>query len=194
MCHVSVTEWRNAAKLTASDAKRLERCARLTGDVAAYAVKILNDKLAGTFSPLYVAPTEIGMCKGCHSASGSSMNIVASNMDCVQCHGDHTAQGISETGGLPTGFQLSQNYPNPFNPTTQFEFSVPRRENITLAIYDVHGRPVRTLIDNAPFVPGNYRADWNGTNNRGERVASGTYFLRLVAGSYKRTMKMSLVK
>ncbi len=194
LCHISVTEWCKSAQLTASDAKRLERCARLTGDVAAYAVKILNDKLAGTFTPLYVAPTDIATCKGCHSASGTPMNIVASNMDCVQCHGDHNAQSVNQISGLPDGFQLSHNYPNPFNPTTHFDFAVPRRENVTISIYDVHGRPVRTLIDNAPFAPGNYRADWNGTNNRGEKVASGTYFLRIVAGSFRKSVKMSLLK
>ncbi len=193
LCHISVSEWCKAASTTSGSAERLDRCARLTGDVAAYAVKILNDMAKGSFSPLYVAPSTVADCKACHATG--AMATVVSNMECTQCHGDpHAEQSVSEIGGLATSYSLNQNYPNPFNPTTQIRFSVSRRENVTLSVYDVHGRLVRTLVDQAVYSPGNYLANWDGTNNAGQRVASGTYFARIIAGSFRKAVKMSLVK
>ncbi len=193
LCHISVSEWCKTADMTSGSAERLDRCARLTGDVAAYAVKILNDMAKGSFTPLYVAPGTVAGCKACHATG--AMATVVSNMECTQCHGDpHAQQGVTEAGGIPVGYSLNQNYPNPFNPSTQIKFSVPSREAVTLSIYDVHGRLVKRLVDQAVYSPGNYLADWDGTNMSGQRVASGTYFARIIAGSFRKAVKMSLMK
>jgi hypothetical protein len=95
----------------------------------------------------------------------------------------------------PVAFRdaLVQNYPNPFNPTTTIRFSLADREHVVLAIYDVRGSRVRTLIDE-PRTAGEYHVEWNGENDSGVRVSSGVYFYRLVAGNFQATKKMVLLK
>jgi hypothetical protein len=195
LCHISVTDWCVAANIKASDAARKERCARLTGDVAAYAAQILNDDTDGTFTPLYVKPTTVDGCMTCHGSSGVMANV-SSSMECTQCHGDpHSASGIvTPIVGGATAFALDSNYPNPFNPTTTIGFAVPHQANVTLDVYDVHGRLVRTLIAGDQYTTGRYSVRWDGTNNGGQRVASGIYFARMQAGTYAATKKMVLEK
>lgn len=194
LCHPSVTEWCKVSNYAVTATERKERCARLTGDVAAYAAKILNDELAGTFTPLYVPPATIATCMTCHGASG--MNTVASNMECTQCHGTnpHTSPVVDQRGGVPETYQLLQNYPNPFNPSTTIPFSIPKGETVNLMVYDVHGRLVKNIVANEQFAPGTYNAQWDGTNNAGQKVSSGIYFARLQAGAFSAATKMSMVK
>jgi len=93
----------------------------------------------------------------------------------------------------PAEFSLAQNYPNPFNPTTKIRFSLPEGRRVHLDIYDMLGRLVRRLVDDE-FSPGEYSAEWNGTNDRAERVVSGPYFYRFEAGDFVKTQKMILLK
>ncbi|MGB9773286.1 MAG: C-GCAxxG-C-C family (seleno)protein [Bacteroidota bacterium] len=195
LCHVSVSEWCKVAGFSADDPNRKERCARLTGDVAAYAAQILNDFYAGKFTPLYVPPQTIAQCTVCHSSANTTPPTTKGKMECTQCHGNpHQTGSVLEVGGMATSYSLHQNYPNPFNPSTNIQFSIPHRETVNLAVYDVHGRLVAQLIDNESYGPGNYKVNWNGINSLGERVASGIYFARLQAGSFSKTIKMSLVR
>ncbi len=90
-------------------------------------------------------------------------------------------------------FRLSQNYPNPFNPGTQISFDLPKTTKVSLAVYNVFGQKVRTLIDtNLPA--GWYTVTWDGKDDKGIKVASGVYFCRLLAGDKVSTKKMTLVK
>jgi len=94
---------------------------------------------------------------------------------------------------LPTVYSLSQNYPNPFNPTTTIDYSIPKSGHVELAIYNVAGQKVRTLVDtkqDASF----FKIVWDGRNDYGESVASGLYFYRLVSGNFSKIEKMTLVK
>jgi len=97
----------------------------------------------------------------------------------------------------PESYELLQNYPNPFNPTTTIHFKVaPTVEgaaNVSVKIYDLSGREVKTLI-NEPMQPGEYAVEWDGTNNRGEAVAGGVYIYRMVASKFAATKKMILLK
>jgi len=193
LCHASVTEWCKHAHFTATSTERKERCARLTGDVAAYAVKLLNDEFGGTFTPTYVPPSTIAGCQSCHGTSG--VNNVAAKMECTQCHGNpHVASSVELIGGAGLTYELTQNYPNPFNPSTSIQFTIPRQENVSLRIYDIHGREVRTLIGGQQYMPGSYRIEWDGRDNFGRRVASGIYFSRVQAGHFSAARKMSLLK
>jgi len=88
---------------------------------------------------------------------------------------------------------LGQNVPNPFNPTTTIPFSIAAPEHVTLAIYDVAGRRVRTLVDE-PRVARAYVVTWDGMNDSGQSVASGVYFFHLRAGQFTQTRKMVLLK
>jgi len=90
-------------------------------------------------------------------------------------------------------FNLEQNVPNPFNPTTTIRFVIPEDGDVSLAIYDVAGRLVRTLVDGRRRAA-HYEVVWDATDNRGVTAASGVYFYRLTAGNHVKTRKMVLLK
>jgi hypothetical protein len=94
---------------------------------------------------------------------------------------------------VPNTFFLSQNFPNPFNPSTIIRFGLPVAEKVTIKVYDVLGREVKTLI-NEELRPGYHQVEWDGTNNYGARVSSGIYIYRMVAGKFLKTMKMMMLK
>ncbi|MDI6401600.1 endo-1,4-beta-xylanase [Balneolaceae bacterium ANBcel3] len=90
---------------------------------------------------------------------------------------------------LPEQFRLDSNYPNPFNPTTQIRYELSDQVDVTLRVYDITGRHVQTLVNNASQTPGHYTVTFDGSN-----LASGVYLYRLQAGSFVQTNKMMLVK
>jgi hypothetical protein len=95
---------------------------------------------------------------------------------------------------IPEAFTLHQNVPNPFNPTTRIRYDVPAGGGkVTLKIYNVQGRLVRTLV-NSHQSPGQKIATWHGRNNNRQSVASGVYFYRMVAPGYVKTRKLVLLK
>lgn len=91
------------------------------------------------------------------------------------------------------GFRLAQNHPNPFNPTTTISYSVNRHGNVSLRVYDILGREIRTLVDKTQRA-GFHSVVWDGQNNSGEPVASGHYFYRIRAGDFHFVRKMVLLK
>jgi len=110
------------------------------------------------------------------------------------CYPVSGASAVTERGdGLPSSFSLSQNYPNPFNPTTEINFDVPTRSQVTLSVFNVLGQKVSTLLDEVKDA-GKYTADWDGTASDGTPVASGIYFYRMEAGNFVQTKKMMLLK
>jgi hypothetical protein len=100
---------------------------------------------------------------------------------------------ISGTDEVPLVNGLSQNFPNPFNPMTTIRFSMKEKGRVTLRVYDVAGRLVRTLVDEVRDA-GSYREVWDGTNNRGSCVASGVYFYKMNARGFEKTRKMVVLK
>ncbi len=90
-------------------------------------------------------------------------------------------------------FELMQNYPNPFNPLTIINYQLSIENWVTLKVYDVLGREIRTLV-NGRQRPGKYRVEWNGRNDIGESVSSGIYFYRLKVGNFQVTRKMVLLR
>jgi hypothetical protein len=95
---------------------------------------------------------------------------------------------------VPQSYALHQNIPNPFNPSTVIPFDVPEGGGeVTLDIFDVGGRRVTTLINR--FVEdGRQSVTWYGMDQRGRRVASGVYFMRLTAPGYEKTIKLTVVQ
>jgi photosystem II stability/assembly factor-like uncharacterized protein len=89
--------------------------------------------------------------------------------------------------------ELLPNQPNPFNPSTTIRFVVPERGRVRLAVYDVAGRRVVTLVDDTRDA-GVHAVEWNGLDARGNRAASGVYMSRLDAGKHSATRKMVLLK
>ena len=99
---------------------------------------------------------------------------------------------ISENDA-PVSFGLDQNFPNPFNPTTTISFSVPDNGNMTLKVYDILGRHVRTLVDGT-YSAGNYNIVWDATDMNGDMVSVGVYFYTIQSGNHRATKRMLLLK
>jgi hypothetical protein len=93
----------------------------------------------------------------------------------------------------PVSFRLTQNVPNPFNPVTEIWFDVAEPGWVTLKVFDVVGRPVRTLADGWRE-PRRYEVVWDGRDDKGNHVASGVYLYKLEAPGYTETKKMVLTK
>ncbi len=100
---------------------------------------------------------------------------------------------VEEKSSIPTQFELLQNYPNPFNPTTKISYSLPSNSFVTIKIYDMLGSEVKTLI-NREAAAGKNTVEWNGDDNFGYKVSSGTYIYRITAGSFSASKKMILIK
>lgn len=104
-----------------------------------------------------------------------------------------TATDVKDRQSVPTNYSLSQNYPNPFNPSTSIKYSIPTNSFVTVRVYDMLGREVKTLVNGAKNV-GTYNVVWNGENNFGNKVSSGTYIYRITAGNFVQVKKMILLK
>jgi hypothetical protein len=94
---------------------------------------------------------------------------------------------------LPNSYSLNQNYPNPFNPSTTIEFTLPEAGHVSLEIYDILGQRVKSLLE-SDISSGQYSVSWNGTDNAGNEVRSGTYFYKLTANDFVQTKKMLLIR
>ena len=95
--------------------------------------------------------------------------------------------------GIPESYALHQNYPNPFNPVTKIEYDIPGGGNVSLIIYDIMGRQVKTLVSG--FQPAGYHEIiWNGINDQQEQVGAGMYLYRVESAGFIKTKKMVLLK
>jgi aminopeptidase N len=94
---------------------------------------------------------------------------------------------------FPVTAELGQNYPNPFNAGTTIEFSIPKRERVTLRIFSILGEAMITLID-GQMEPGAQAVRWDGRKADGSLAPSGAYLYRLTTGSATVSRKMLLVK
>lgn len=88
----------------------------------------------------------------------------------------------------PQALELKQNYPNPFNPITVLSYALPTESHVQLSIYDVTGRQIALLVDEAQS-PGRHDVQWDASG-----FSSGVYIYRLEANGETRTRRMTLVK
>jgi tetratricopeptide (TPR) repeat protein len=98
-----------------------------------------------------------------------------------------------ESDGLPAMIVLAPNYPNPFNPETNISFGLDKAGQVELTVYNIVGEQVRKLTK-GHYAAGWYMMKWNGTNDKGTQVGSGTYLLRLQVDNVATTRKMILVR
>ena len=95
--------------------------------------------------------------------------------------------------GVPKTFSLYQNYPNPFNGFTQIEYEVPQPGQIHIDIFDIKGQYVTQLLDQKQNA-GHYQVQWQGTDQHGNHVASGIYFVQIQFNRQRLIRKMSYVR
>ena len=106
-----------------------------------------------------------------------------------------TSIGDNSDSSVPDGFVLEQNYPNPFNPSTTIKYSIPVEtghapslQDVTLKVYDMLGREITTLVDEAKS-PGTYEVTFDAS-----KLSSGVYLYKLQSGSFNQTKKLLLLK
>ena len=95
---------------------------------------------------------------------------------------------------LPRRFQISNAYPNPFNPviTIDFEIDIPR--NVSMHLFDVRGRKIRTIFEDRTFQPGHFQEKWYGKNDRGLRVSNGVYMVQFISDNKRLERKITFIK
>ncbi len=131
------------------------------------------------------------------SLGEKTVSLTVARFGCV----DNVTDTVEATECGPTAaepelvrkFALYPNHPNPFNPTTTIPYETDCAGRVTLAIYDVSGNLVRTLVDRE-MGPGSYNEKWDGRDSGGTLVASGVYLYRLTAGSRTLMRKAVLLK
>ena len=111
-----------------------------------------------------------------------------------------TGTGIEEDDSeskVGKSFSLSQNYPNTFNPSTTISFDIPgdpgEVRKVNLSIYDIRGKLVKALID-SELKPGIHRVQWDGMDDRGDKVSSGVYFYKMRSSDWTSRRKMTLLR
>ena len=89
---------------------------------------------------------------------------------------------------LPEKLKLYQNYPNPFNPVTKITFNIPVSGNISIRVYDITGKVIKTLVNEFRNA-GTYYTEFNGAD-----VSSGVYYYKMETGNFSEIKKMILLK
>ncbi|MEN8006773.1 MAG: cohesin domain-containing protein, partial [Candidatus Krumholzibacteriota bacterium] len=103
------------------------------------------------------------------------------------------ATPVGDDGDLPTVSALHLNYPNPFNPMTTISFDLAVPGRVRIDIYSIDGRRIRTLVD-SPYTAGRHSEVWNGRDQSGRAVASGTYLYTMEGPAIRQTRRMLLIK
>ena len=106
---------------------------------------------------------------------------------------DYSSVSDDPKSVVPSGYVLKQNYPNPFNPDTKIEFTIPASEQVSVNVYNLEGRLVKTLIDQE-MRSGQHVVRWDGTNQVGTKVATGMYIYQLKTNSTVLHRRMTFVK
>ena len=94
---------------------------------------------------------------------------------------------------LPNQVELFQNYPNPFNPMTTIKYSLAKKTNVQLTVYDIMGKQIMTY-DRGEESPGIKSIVWDGADDFGNPVSAGIYLFQIQTGDFTQTRKMILLK
>lgn len=124
--------------------------------------------------------------------SGSATYFLEATDDCIGPKTTDFDPTFNLGPAAPT-VRLSSPYPNPFHDRTTIELTLPERSDVRLTVYDVMGRQVATLADGA-MGAGSHQVKWCGDGNRGQRLASGVYLIRLHTDSQARSRRVTLLR
>jgi hypothetical protein len=110
----------------------------------------------------------------------SPWSIVEAGLDAFSlARLDCDPSGVGEDAAIASKVALGASRPNPFSATTTIRFEIPREAPADLTVYSVSGRAVRTLVSSGVLAAGEHVVSWDGRDENGRPVASGTYFYRL---------------
>ncbi|MDD3626182.1 MAG: lamin tail domain-containing protein [bacterium] len=122
----------------------------------------------------------------------SSMDWAPVTKDQMTPGGDNLSTLIGDK------FELSQNYPNPYLPSeypvTKIKLSISETAKIKLKIYDINGALIKILLEDETLEPGQYIYSWDGTNDKGKEVQSGTFMIMATDGSKTKIKKMTILR
>lgn len=162
--------------------------------------QVLYQNYAGFDNPVIQAQAPLRIGKAAFGDyppyfKGYIDNVKIYNYPAVGLELVYITTSVEEGGeiGIPVKYELSQNYPNPFNSSTEIRFVIPDRQKVTLTIYNLLGRKVKTLVDKV-VAAGEYTVNWDGTNESGNQVASGVYFYKLYSKDIAKMRKMVLLR
>jgi hypothetical protein len=150
-------------------------------------VNVLVDVVA-----LFGTPNQVQLrFKASDLATGSIVEAAVDDLVILTRNG--TAALEEPAGSAPVRFAVGPNQPNPFNPQTTITYSLPSRGEVTVTVFDVSGRLVRTLFQGVESA-GVKSITWNGVDDAGQAVASGVYYYRVESLGQSATRKMVLMK
>jgi len=158
------------------------------------------DCLAGSFDCYRVRVETLhpdGLIETCNYWFNEECGIVMASLNDGLCYSLKKINVLEDPGlpevDNPVGFD-SQPEPNPFNPATNISFMMTERAAVTLEVFDISGRRVRTLAAAEVMNAGSRSVHWNGLDDHGSPVASGTYLYRLQVGDLVESNRMMLVR
>ena len=174
-----------------------------------YKVTVTLDYFGNVFTNEYgdITDTTTGIAGYEYAILMTNLNLPRWNMDYVIEASDEEFNIVSDIGEfvlqntslsidgemIPEVFALHQNYPNPFNPTTQIRFDLPKDSYVSIDIYDLMGRKIKSLV-NKNQAAGYRSVHWNATNDLGQSVSAGMYIYTIQAGEFRQNRKMVLLK
>jgi hypothetical protein len=115
------------------------------------------------------------------------------NLGVIRCPLSDIITDIKSAEVMPSEFNLDQNYPNPFNPETTITYTLPNFGRVTIKVYDIMGREVKTLADKMQTA-GTHPVVWEGKNMQGNVAASGIYFYTIIFNGKSYIKKMILMR
>lgn len=163
------------------DADEIVRGYRVYRGAASDGQRVLNDDLLPGDATVFVDATAL---------PGVAYTYM---LAAVKENGDEVLSMPIVVTTAPLTLNLEPNVPNPFNPSTRIAFTLPEAERAILRVYDVRGSHVATVLDRR-LSAGRHDVEWDGVDDSGTPVASGTYFYSLAAGKRTVSRKMVLVK
>lgn len=102
----------------------------------------------------------------------------------------YVEQELQAAGALPTSYELADIYPNPTPGASTIRYGVPKRQDVTITVYNVLGQKVATLMQDRSMEAGFHTVRWDGQGGGGAPVASGVYFVRMRAGDFTASKKI----
>lgn len=175
---------------------------RMVGNLTGVSMNVYS-MITGKSTAWFTENTSWGIWAGCFSPDGKKILYGVNDgkgpynsselyiRDFTPPEEDNTPSGVEAV--VPAGFALTGNFPNPFNPSTHIAFTIPAPGAVKLSVYDVTGRKVRELVSSA-MTAGSHEMVWDGRDESGATVSSGTYIARLKMGNYTASHRMLLMK